>query len=341
MQKVKFKVNNLHHNSSALLIEEVMKNQPGIIKIKVDFESKKGVVMFDEQKRSDDDIIKTIEDINSFNLEKIVEVEEENNINDIKKEKYMETPKQSSSNPKVIMAMAIVLIAMGLIAFGKGGTLNPSNNNQLPTDIGQQQNNQPTVPSEPAGPVKVSVDDDAVLGDKNAPVTLIEFVDYECPFCKSFFDQTFPQIKKNYIDTGKVKFVMRDLPLSFHQNAHKESQAAECAREQGGDSAYFKYHDEIFKRTISNGTGLALTQLSVIANDLGLNGNNLQSCLDSEKYKAEVDKDLADASKAGANGTPTFFVGKSDSSGAIDGQIVVGAQPYSAFQVVIDQMLSQ
>jgi protein-disulfide isomerase len=190
-----------------------------------------------------------------------------------------------------------------------------------------------------AGPSEVSVDDDAVLGDKNAPVTMIEFVDYECPFCKRFFDDTFPQIKSEYIDTGKVKLVMRDLPLSFHQNAHKESQAAECAREQGGDTAYFKYHDEIFKRTTSNGTGLALDQLSIMASDLGLNGANLQSCLDSEKYKAEVDKDLADAALYGANGTPSFFIGKSESSGKFTGTILVGAQPFAAFKTIIDEQL--
>ncbi len=197
----------------------------------------------------------------------------------------------------------------------------------------------PQAAPETAGPKAVSIDDDPVLGDKNAKVTIIEFVDYECPFCKRFFDDTLPQIKKEYIDTGKVKLVMRDLPLSFHQNAHKESQAAECAREQGGDSAYFKYHDEIFKRTISNGTGLALDQLQVIANDIGLNGTTLRSCLDSEKYKAEVDRDLADASKYGATGTPSFFIGKSDPSGTFTGTILIGAQPYAAFKTIIDQEL--
>jgi protein-disulfide isomerase len=168
---------------------------------------------------------------------------------------------------------------------------------------------------------------------------MIAFVDYECPFCKRFADETLPQIKSEYVDTRKVKLVMRDLPLSFHENAHKESQAAECAREQGGDTAYFKYHDEIFKRTTSNGTGLALDQLSLIANDLGLNGSALQECLDSEKYKAEVDKDLADASLYGANGTPTFFIGKSDSQGKFQGTILVGAQPFAAFKTIIDEQL--
>lgn len=194
-------------------------------------------------------------------------------------------------------------------------------------------------PAEDMSPKQVSIDDDAVLGSKNAKVTMIDFSDYECPFCKRYFDQTFSQIKKEYIDTGKIKYVYRDLPLSFHQNAAKEAEAAECAREQGGDEVYFKYHDEMFKRTTSNGTGLALDQLPVIANELGLDGSALQSCLDSGKYKSEVDKDLADASKVGASGTPTFFIGKSESDGVITGNKIVGAQSFTAFKIMIDQQL--
>ncbi len=197
----------------------------------------------------------------------------------------------------------------------------------------------PQAPGDDGASVKVSIDDDPVLGDKNAKVTLIDFSDYECPFCKRHFTDTYPQLKKDYIDTGKVKMVFRDLPLSFHQNAPKEAEAAECARKQGGDSIYYKYHDQIFTKTTSNGTGLALDQLPIIAKELGLNVNQFQSCLDSGEFKAEVDKDIADAGKVGASGTPTFFIGKSTSNGEIEGIKVVGAQPYSAFKVIIDEQL--
>lgn len=220
----------------------------------------------------------------------------------------------------------------------KGGTLTKGATTANAQGAAQQVPPQ-QAPPEDTTPKKVSIDDDPVLGDKNAKVTLIDFTDYECPFCKRYYDETFSQIKRDYIDTGKMKYVVRDLPLSFHANAHKEAQAAECAREQGGDEAYFKYHDEIFKRTTSNGTGLALTELSVITNDIGLDGSALQSCLDSDKYKAEVDKDLADAAAVGATGTPTFFIGKSSSDGVITGTKIVGAQPYSAFQAEIDKQL--
>ena len=218
----------------------------------------------------------------------------------------------------------------------KGGTLAKGSTN---TEAAQQAAAPQAVPTEDLTPKKVSIDDDPVLGDKNAKVTLIDFTDYECPFCKRYFDDTFSQIKKDYIDTGKIKYIVRDLPLSFHANAHKEAQAAECARDQGGDSAYYKYHDEIFKKTTSNGTGLALTELSVIANNLGLDGATLQTCLDSDKFKAEVDKDLADAASVGATGTPTFFIGESAADGVITGTKIVGALPYSAFQAEIDKQL--
>ncbi len=113
--------------------------------------------------------------------------------------------------------------------------------------------------SDPAdsGTAQVSVDDDPVLGSANAPVTLIEFSDYECPFCKRHYSETYPQLKKDYIDTGKVKLVFRDLPLSFHDPvATIEAEAANCAREQGGDEAYWKMHDAIFTNTKSNGEGV-------------------------------------------------------------------------------------
>lgn len=105
--------------------------------------------------------------------------------------------------------------------------------------------------------VEVSLDDDPILGNKSASLTMVEFSDYECPFCKRYFDQTLPEIKKQYVDTGKLKIVYRDLPLSFHDPAATiEALAANCAREQGGDEIYFKMHDEIFKNTKSNGLGV-------------------------------------------------------------------------------------
>ncbi len=255
------------------------------------------------------------------------------------KEKFAKLPKINYNVILVVLLVVAAYLVGNLQAKveslkGSGAVVQQQPAAQL---AAQQQPQQ--APGDSGAPVKVSVDDDPVLGDKNAKVTLIEFSDYECPFCKRHFTDTYPQIKKDYIDAGKVKMVFRDLPLGFHQNAPKEAEAAECARKQGGDSVYFKYHDQVFTKTTSNGTGLSLDQLPVIAKELGLNVNQFQQCLDSSQFKSEVDKDLADAAKVGATGTPTFFIGRSTGNGEINGIRVVGAQPYSAFKIIIDEQL--
>lgn len=241
------------------------------------------------------------------------------------------------SIPLSIVAGAIIIALAIMISNGfiRIGNISIGGNNLGST---QTPNITDSVTPEAPSVATVSLDDDPILGDKNAPVTIVEFSDYECPFCKRHFDQTYSQLKKDYIDTGKVKLVYRDLPLDFHQNAHIEAQAANCARDQEGDETYFKYHDEVFKRTTSNGTGLSVDQLPVIAADLGLNVTEFQFCLDSGKYKQEVDKDLSDASSYGATGTPSFFIGKSG-NGSIEGTLIIGAQPYSAFKTLIDSLL--
>lgn len=239
----------------------------------------------------------------------------------------------------IAIILAGALIAGAVMYSNRGldrSTASSPATGQQPTAaaLGQQ-----AAPTQPSGPVKVSLDDDPVLGDKNAPVTLIEFSDYECPFCKRSFSDTLPELKKSYIDTSKVKLVYRDFPLSFHANAHKEAEAAECARAQSNDATYFKFHDQIFTKTTSNGTGLALTELPVIAQGLGLNVNQFQQCLDSGKFKDEVDKDIADGTAAGVSGTPSWLIGPSSKDGQINGKLIVGAQPFSAFQTAIDETL--
>ena len=231
----------------------------------------------------------------------------------------------------IFVIIASVLIS-GTVLYIKNGSnfFNASNTN----DSAKIQKQDDTT-----GVTKISVDDDPVLGDKNAPLTIIEFSDYECPFCKRSFDEVLPELKKNYIDTGKLKLVYRDFPLSFHINAGKEAEAAECARAQGNDETYFKFHDQIFTKTTAGGTGLALTQLPVIAKSLGLDVTQFQQCLDSGKFSDEIEKDIADGKAAGVSGTPSWFIGKSTSDGNIDGTLIVGAQPFSTFKTTIDQLL--
>ncbi|MBI2065013.1 MAG: DsbA family protein [Candidatus Yanofskybacteria bacterium] len=178
----------------------------------------------------------------------------------------------------------------------------------------------------------VSVDDDPFLGNKNAKVTIIEFSDYQCPFCRTFWKESFGQLKEEYIDTGKVKLVYRDYPLSFHAMAMPLAQASECADDQG---KYWGMHDKIFAEQEKLGQGTVQFTVQDIkrwASEIGVDKGSFNQCLDSAKYKAEVDKDTADGTAAGVNGTPSFF---------INGRLTVGAQPYSVFKSMIEEELNK
>ncbi|MEK6862596.1 MAG: DsbA family protein [Nanoarchaeota archaeon] len=189
-------------------------------------------------------------------------------------------------------------------------------------------NNQPSGNNIPTGPVAVSADNDPFKGSKDAAVTIIEFSDFQCPFCKRFFDQTLSQIEKNYVDTGKVKFVYRDFPLdSIHPQARPAALSAECANEQG---KFWEYHDLLFQKQ-DEWVAVGASSFKQYAKDLGLDSSKFDSCFDSRKYEKEVQSDLDDGVNVGVQGTPAFF---------INGILVSGAQPYAAFQAAIEQALA-
>jgi len=175
---------------------------------------------------------------------------------------------------------------------------------------------QPTQqPSQPAAPqvFMVSLDDDPFKGNADAPVTIVEFSDFQCPFCSRFFDQTLPAIEENYIDTGKVKLVYKDLPLdNLHPNARPVHIAAECADEQG---KFWGYHDILFENQAQwnklSSVDLS-SQLNEYATTLGLNSASFDSCLLSQDIADEVNADYLQASSYGATGTPTFFIGNEE-----------------------------
>lgn len=168
--------------------------------------------------------------------------------------------------------------------------------------------------------VEISVDDDPSQGKEGAPITIIEFSDFQCPFCKRV-RPTITQIMDTY--KGKVHYVFRDFPLSFHKNAEKAAQAANCAGEQ---DEYWKYNTHIWE----NQQELQAESLKEYAKTLGLNESKFNECLDSDKYADEVAKDIRDGSAAGVTGTPAYFV---------NGIFVSGAQPFESFKNIIDTEL--
>ncbi len=203
-----------------------------------------------------------------------------------------------------------------------------------------------TVKEEPTGPIlaKTTLDDDARLGNKDAKVAIVEFSDYECPFCQRHYNQTHNQLIQNYVESGKALFVFRDNPLSFHEP--KASQAAsgmQCAKEIGGDKKYYELHSLYFKNTVSNGQGLKGGDEEFInyAVQIGLDRAKFSECLKSNKFADEIKKDMTDAASSGASGTPGFIIGKLLPDGTVDGELISGAYPYSTFQATLDKYLSK
>lgn len=177
--------------------------------------------------------------------------------------------------------------------------------------------------------------EDRMLGNPNAAVKVIEYSDLECPYCKQF-GATMHQVMDYYGPSGNVAWVYRHFPLvQIHPKAQQEAEAAECAADQGGNVAFFKFIDKVYEVSpLEN--GLDLAQLPVIAGQVGLNVDTFNQCLSSGKYTKKVKQQYQDAINAGGQGTPFSFV-------AYGGDLVPlpGAQPYDSMRAVIDTVLAK
>jgi len=176
---------------------------------------------------------------------------------------------------------------------------------------------------QPSPVSSLSIRGEMFRGDSAARVAIIEYADFECPWCGEYERSTFPQILSEYIATGKVKYFYRDLPLPGHARAVPAAIAARCAGEQG---KFWEYHDLLFE---SLGT-LPREDLFKAAEELHLDTKQFDSCLSSGKYKSQIDRDFQDGIRAGVFGTPGFF---------INGVFLAGAQPASAFEKIIEEEL--
>ncbi len=189
----------------------------------------------------------------------------------------------------------------------------------------------PSLPSEPAEPERAEVSLDgaaAVKGDENAPVTIVEYSDYQCPFCARFYSQTLPSMLSDYVESGKVKLVFKDLPLPFHSNADNAAVAARCGGDQGN---YWGMHDTLFEKQDEwSSLPDATETFTGYATALGLDGGKLKDCMKSGKFDKVIQQNVREANTVGLSGTPSFL---------INGLSVVGAQPYQVFQQVLDEEL--
>lgn len=213
--------------------------------------------------------------------------------------------------PASIIAAACIIAGTVIYATG-------AKNLPRPVDNGQDR------PAAVVTDEETLIDDDVILGDVNAPVTFVEFGDYQCPYCGKLFNDTELRLREEYVKTGKVKMVYRDFPLSgIHPEAQPSAEAAACAGEQG---KFWAYHDLLFKRQLE----LPGADYVAWATELGLDRTKFKACVDSHAYAEEVAKDYADGVALGINGTPGTF---------INGNLIPGAQPYSVFKDAIEAAL--
>ncbi|MGB9608872.1 MAG: DsbA family protein [Minisyncoccia bacterium] len=232
----------------------------------------------------------------------------------------MEDNNKLSQNFLAISILIAAILISGSIFYTKGNNnkaqeVKPQNQEKQLAQVGQL---------DLAEVLKIN-SNDVILGDPKAPITLIEYSDYQCPFCEKFFNESEMLLRKEFIETGKVKMIYRDFPLPGHPYAQPAALAANCAKDQG---KFWTYHDVIFQKQ----NELANLDYVKIAEDLKMNTKDFKQCLDSKKYQDKIKKDYENGVKIGVNGTPTFF---------LNGKQIVGAQPYEVFKSAIESELNK
>lgn len=172
-------------------------------------------------------------------------------------------------------------------------------------------------------------------GSDDAPITMVEFLDYECPFCQQFHAETLPTLLEEYVATGKLRFVLRDNPLGFHENALPAARAVRCAGEQG-EGAFWRFSDAL----VNAGAPLDEPRILAVAGDAGLDHSMLAACLSTDRHDTAIQADMAAAAEAGLTGTPMFIVGPSSNDGLVRGRVIRGAYPIDTFRATIDEALA-
>jgi protein-disulfide isomerase len=227
----------------------------------------------------------------------------------------------------IVVVAALLLAACGpqmaTVEPGAGSTSAPA-----ATEVQAAETPQEPTPSS-GSEIVVDPDDWHVQGSADAPVTLIEYSDFQCPYCARYYNETYAQIKEQYVDTGQVRYIFRHFPLAIHSEARAAAQAAECAGEQ---DKFWEMHDALFENQDSWAGSADPTAAFVdLAEGLDLDGAEFETCLSSGKYAAKIQEDVAAGAEDGVDGTPAFF---------INGVSLSGAQPFAAFQQQIDYFLA-
>jgi len=245
--------------------------------------------------------------------------------------------------PKSTLKMFAVVIVAALLGSSVGtflgsGTTGGNEVAVLPTPTLTAPSPQtaPTPPPPTTGGT-LNLAGSAVKGDPNAAISIVEFSDFQCPFCRRFYDSALPEIQANYVDTGEVNFYYKHFPLSFHPAAQPSAEGFECARDQGKE---WEFHDKIFDEQGKQGGATVQYTVDDIktwaAQIPGLDSGTFNSCLDSGKYRQKIQADFTEGQTNGISGTPGFLIGSNEKGWSR----VVGAQPYSVFASIIDSLLA-
>jgi protein-disulfide isomerase len=245
----------------------------------------------------------------------------------------MADEKKNIVTPILIGALVIAAFFIGVL-FSKVQTMEKGDQgtDQKQAAANLEVGNEAAIPTPSIGEVIPVTAEDHIIGNLNAPVTIIEYSDFECPFC-SRFHETMHQVMDEYGD--QVAWVYRHFPLAFHANAQKEAEASECVAELGGNDIFWKYIDAIYERSAGNGSGFSLEQLQPLAVEVGVDGYVFQTCLDSDKYAQKVKDDFAAGQAAGVEGTPGNILITADGQQ----ELIPGAYPIDQLKPIIDKYL--
>lgn len=257
---------------------------------------------------------------------------------EVKDEDLIVIEPQYLLTPIAIILGALLISGAIMFSFYKwgGDTVSSNGDANSGTNTAVDLGNGGDTPSADPTTATVSIDDDAILGNKDkAKIAIVEFSDYECPFCQRHWAEVHPTLVKKYIDTGDAIMVYRDFPLpSLHDYAMPAALASECVHDLGGDTAFYKYHDLLFGKGFSS-----VSDIVNLAGDLGFDKAKVQKCIDDNTYADEIDADTQDALAVGIQSTPSFVIGTLNDDGTVDGTVVIGAQPLSVFESTIESYL--
>jgi protein-disulfide isomerase len=184
-------------------------------------------------------------------------------------------------------------------------------------------------------PPTMSLAGEVYQGEPSAKVAIIEYADFQCPFCRKFESQVYPTLRDSYIRTGKLKYYHRDMPLPFHQGAMPAARAVHCASEQG---KFWEMHDSL----LGDAASLTPADIDQRAGQLGMNVPKLDQCISSDRFADIIQRSINEATAMQVSGTPTFIIGTLDTNGNVMSvkKTVVGASPFEAFQAAIDPLLA-